>query len=162
MTTSVATTVEMAPEERALLTGDLAKLSPDQRATLVASVCRSVGLNPLTQPLQYITLNGKLTLYARKDCTDQLRAIHNVSVSIDSKEQLGDLYIVTVSAFLPNGRRDSEIGAVATSGLRGDALANAMMKSITKAQTARHIVNLRAGLPRRTGGGDYAQCSGVA
>ncbi len=124
----------MAPEERALLTGDLAKLSPDQRATLVASVCRSVGLNPLTQPLQYITLNGKLTLYARKDCTDQLRAIHNVSVSIDSKEQLGDLYIVTVSAFLPNGRRDSEIGAVATSGLRGDALANAMMKSITKAK----------------------------
>ena len=127
-------TIDMAPEERALLSGDLSKLSSDQRATLVASVCRSVGLNPLTRPLEYITLNGRLTLYARKDCTDQLRSLHNVSIAIDSKEQIGDLYIVTVRAFLPSGRSDSEIGAVATAGLRGEALANAMMKAITKAK----------------------------
>lgn len=134
MSTAVATTLDLTPEERALLTGDLSKLTSDQRASLIASVCRSVGLNPLTQPFAYITLNGKLTLYARKDATDQLRALRNVSLRIDSKEQIGDLYVVCVSAMLPNGRTDSEIGAVNAAGLRGEALANAMMKAITKAK----------------------------
>ena len=134
MVTPPALVPEMSPEERTLLAGDLSRLSADQRASLVASVCRSLGLNPLTQPFAYITLNGKLTLYARKDATDQLRALRDVSIRIDSKEQIGDLYVVCVSAFLPSGRTDSEIGAVSTSGLRGEALANAMMKAITKAK----------------------------
>jgi hypothetical protein len=31
------------------------------------SVCKSLGLNPLTRPFEYLTLNGKKVLYARRD-----------------------------------------------------------------------------------------------
>ena len=68
--------------EQVLVMGDLARLTPEQRNVYYKSVCESVGLNPLTRPFEYITLNGKLTLYARKDCTDQLRKLHGVSIRI--------------------------------------------------------------------------------
>lgn len=125
---------DITPEERALLTNDLNGLAPEQRAALYKNVCTSLGLNPLTQPFSYITLNGKLTLYAKKDATDQLRASRGISVRIDSKEVIGDLYIVTVSASDRTGRTDSEIGAVTIAGKKGDDAANAMMKAITKAK----------------------------
>ena len=46
--------------EKCLLDGDLSGLSDDQRASYYNQVCETVGLNPLTQPFQYIILNGKL------------------------------------------------------------------------------------------------------
>ena len=84
--------------ERVIATGDLAKLSSADRINYYNAICRSVGWNPLTQPLQYITLNGKLTLYVRRDGTDQLRKIHNVSIQIVSREHINDVYIVTAKS----------------------------------------------------------------
>ena len=51
--TSDATTSEALPEviERAVMTGDLADLTTEQRAEYYTAVCRSLGLNPLTKPL---------------------------------------------------------------------------------------------------------------
>jgi hypothetical protein len=51
--TSDATTSEALPEaiERAVLAGDLADLTTEQRADYYNAVCRSLGLNPLTKPL---------------------------------------------------------------------------------------------------------------
>lgn len=120
--------------EQALVNGNLAQLSPEQRVSLYYEVCASLHLNPLTVPFQYITLNGKLVLYALKSCTDQLRFIHNVNVEIVSRERLDDIYVVTTRARLPNGRQDEEIGAVPISGLKGELLANALMKASTKAK----------------------------
>ena len=45
--------------ERVMIAGDLAKLTPDERVGYYRSVCDSVGLNPLTRPLEYITLNAR-------------------------------------------------------------------------------------------------------
>lgn len=56
--------------ERVVLAGDLAKLQPQERVTYYQQTCESLGLNPLTRPFEYINLNGKLTLYARKDATE--------------------------------------------------------------------------------------------
>lgn len=120
--------------EAVIAKGDLAKLSPEERTRYYGEVCRSVGLNPLTKPFEYITLNGRLTLYARKDATDQLRSLRSVSVTIASREQVGDVYVVTARATTPDGRTDESIGAVAISSLKGDALANALMKAETKAK----------------------------
>jgi len=120
--------------EKALIEGDLSKLTPDQRLKYYLEVCQSLGLNPLTRPFDYIVLNGKLTLYAKRDATDQLRKNYNVSVQIVARETIGDLYVVTARATMPDGRFDESIGAVAIAGLRGDALANAMMKAETKAK----------------------------
>lgn len=120
--------------ERVLATGDLAKLSTQDRLNYLNAICRSVGLNPLSQPFQYITLNGKLTLYARKDATDQLRKIHSVSINIVSREHVNDVYIVTARATTPEGRTDESIGAVSIGNLKGDLLCNAIMKAETKSK----------------------------
>lgn len=128
-TTPDATTIEQV-----LLGGDLSKLTPDQKLAYYRTVCDSLGLNPLTRPFDYITLNGKLTLYARKDCTDQLRNHHHISITVPARELVGDVYVVTARATRPDGRTDESTGAVAVSGLKGDALANAYMKAETKAK----------------------------
>ena len=67
--------------ESALILGDLSKLNTEQRLSYYKQVCESVGLNPLTRPFDYITLNGKLTLYAKRDATEQLRKIYSVSIT---------------------------------------------------------------------------------
>ena len=120
--------------EKVVVEGDLSKLQPIERVNYYRQVCESVGLNPLTKPFEYIRLNGKLTLYARKDATDQLRRIHGVSISKPDISHDEDLVIVSVEAVDANGRSDSDIGAVSIAGARGDAKANAIMKAITKAK----------------------------
>lgn len=119
--------------EQVLVAGDLAKLSPEQRLSYYQQLCDSLGLNPLTRPFEYLTLSNKLVLYARKDCTDQLRSVHNVSVDQTTVEEIGELFVVTARA-KRGDRYDSDIGVVNVAGLRGEALANAMMKAHTKAK----------------------------
>lgn len=123
-----------ALQEQVLLGGDLSKLTPAERLSVYKATCETLGLNPLTKPFQYITLNGKLTLYASKDCTEQLRNIRGVSVSIVSREVTEGIYVVTARATLASGRTDESIGAVTIDKLTGDARANAVMKAETKAK----------------------------
>lgn len=126
--------MDLSAIERLIVLGDLSKLSPDERWSYYIQVCRSVGLNPATQPFQYITLSGKLVLYATKGAAEQLRDNNGVSIDITSRERIDDLYVVTARATTPDGRHDEEIGAVPISNLKGDALANALMKATTKAK----------------------------
>lgn len=134
MNAATKTETNMALLEQVVLTGDLAKLQPAARLAYYAQVCQSVGLNPLTKPFEYINLNGKLTLYARRDATDQLRALKRVSVVIKSREVVEGCYVVTASATTPDNRTDESIGAVDLGNLKGEARANAMMKAETKAK----------------------------
>lgn len=120
--------------EKVVVGGDLSKLTAPERLAYYSSVCESVGLNPLTRPFEYIQLNGKLTLYARRDATDQLRNLHRVSINITSREMIGDVFIVTARAKNAEGREDESTGAVTTGNLKGEMLANAMMKAETKAK----------------------------
>jgi len=119
--------------ERVMVMGDLSQLSAQERISYYAAVCKSIGLNPLTKPFDYITLNGKLTLYAKKDATDQLRKINDVSIEKPEITFQDDLIIVTIAAHDKNGRSDSDIGVVKKSDMRGDT-ANALMKAVTKAK----------------------------
>lgn len=132
MTTSDESTATAL--ERVLIKGDLSKLTDEQCVFYYKAVCESAGLNPLTRPFEYLVLNGKKVLYARKDCTDQLRSIHDVSVTITSREAMHDCYVVTARATLPTGRTDESIGAVSLGTLKGDNLANALMKAETKSK----------------------------
>lgn len=120
--------------EQVLVQGDLSKLPVEHRVVYYNRVCESVGLNPLTRPFEYITLNGKMVLYARRDATDQLRKIHGVSITSIEPKEAGDLLIVTAHAVDRQGRTDTATGVVNKKGLAGEALANAMMKSETKAK----------------------------
>jgi hypothetical protein len=129
-------TPAMAPElfEKIVVGGDLVALDASQRADYYGAVCRSLGLNPLTRPFEYLTLNGKLRLYALRDCTDQLRRLYGISVYITNRERLSEIYIVTARAKTRDGREDESTGAVTVGHLKGDALANALMKAETKAK----------------------------
>lgn len=120
--------------ERVVAHGDLEALKPIERAHYYSQVCESLGLNPLTRPFAFIKLNGKLTLYALRDTTDQLRKIHRVSVQMAKRERTDDMVIVTARASMPDGRVDESTGVVSIAGLRGENLANALMKAETKAK----------------------------
>lgn len=120
--------------EAVLAGGDISKLSTPQRLQFITAVCRSLRLNALTSPFEFMMINGKLRMYAKKDCTEQLRKIHNVSIKIRGRESKDDLYIVKAQATMPSGREDESLGAVSTKGKTGEDLANALMKAETKAK----------------------------
>lgn len=122
-----------ATYEQALIGGDLAALSNAERMGLYAKTCESLGLNPMTKPFEYIKLNGRLVLYARKDATEQLRKLHGVSVHLERIEVPGCIAF-RATATDRGGRTDESIGAVPTDNLKGESLANAIMKAETKAK----------------------------
>lgn len=119
-----------------IIKGDLSGLSEKDRTDYYTSVCKSLGLNPLTQPFSYLKnkKTGTLSLYARKDCTEQLRTIRGIGLSIVSREIVSDVYVVTARASDKSGRCDESLGAVPIKGLVGEELANAFMKAETKAK----------------------------
>lgn len=120
--------------ETVLGTGDLSKLSTAQRVEYYRRTCETIGVNPLTRPFRFMSLNGQTVLYATRDLTDQLRQLHKVKISIVDKAIEDDLFVVTARATLPDGRQDEDVGAVTIGHLRGDARANAVMKALTKAK----------------------------
>lgn len=122
--------------EQVVIQGNLAQLNPLQRVAYYRAVCESVGLNPLTKPFEYITLNGKLTLYATAGATAQLRSLRAVSVDRLDRDLNTDagLYTVTARGRDRSGRTDESTGVVAIKGLQGEPLANALMKAETKAK----------------------------
>jgi len=125
---------ELTKMNSALIDGDLSKLSPAEKLNHYMSVCNSLGLNPLTKPFAYIQLNGKLVLYATRDCTDQLRASRKISMTISDRSVMDDIYVVTAKAKTIDGLEDESTGAVNIAGLKGEQKANAFMKAETKAK----------------------------
>lgn len=120
--------------QKLVLSGDIGSMSPQQKVSYYKSFCESLGLNPLTQPFQIIKFQGKEKLYATKDCTEQLRKIHGVSITDVTAQELRGVYVVTAKAKDKTGKTDAATGVVNIEGLKGENLANALMKAETKAK----------------------------
>lgn len=120
--------------ERVLIRGDLSKLTATEKAGYVRRICEHVGIDPITQPFEIINLQGKHVLYAKKDATEQLRKKYGISVIDMRQEELSGVYIVIVKVRDRTGREDMARGAVNIAGLKGQDLANALMKAETKAK----------------------------
>ncbi len=115
--------------------GDLTQLTSGERLQYLNKLCESMGLNPLTRPFEFVSLKGKLTLYAKKDATDQLRKIHKIDVYKVEKDIDPDgLLIVTAYAKDKEGREDIDVGFANLAGLRGEDKGNAILKAYTKAK----------------------------
>lgn len=134
MTTAIQKSDHGALAAAVVIRGDLSALNEAQLSTYYIQLCESLELNHLTRPFSLLTLNGKKVFYANRDCTDQLRRKHSVSVTIVSRERSEDLIVVTARATLPDGRTDESIGALPLGKLQGEPLANALMKAETKAK----------------------------
>ena len=117
-----------------LVAGDTSRLNADQKTEYYMRTCKTLGLNPVTRPFEFIKLNGKEVLYAKKDATEQLRKLNGVSVESMDGKTVADVYIVTVKVKDASGRTDIATGAVNIANLKGDSLANATMKAETKAK----------------------------
>lgn len=142
----LATTPDTKLYESLALRGDISALSPQEKTRYYAALCERLGLDPYTQPFTPLRLNGKEILYASRAATDQLARIHGVTRGVVSRERLEDVYVVTVQASLPNGRTEDAIGAVPLGGLKGEALANALMKAETKAKRRATLAILGLGM----------------
>lgn len=137
MTTNLTTTGgDISPETLDLLisTGDIGKLNPTQRIAYYRARCERAGLDPTAQPFEYLTLQGKTILYAKKGATDQLASVHKIRTTILSQSTEGGVRVVTVRAEAADGRATEEVGVANVENLKGDNLGNAMMKAVTKAK----------------------------
>lgn len=131
----IVNTVDSSILENVVVNNDLSKLSSAQRFEYLQGLCKSLNLNILSRPFQYIMLNGKLTLYATRDATDQLRKMNEISISVTDRKLYEDVYIVHVKATTPSGRTDEATGAVPLNRNMSPAdKANAYMKAETKAK----------------------------
>jgi hypothetical protein len=146
--------------ETALMMGDFSALTVHERLQYQKTLCKTLGLNPLTRPFEYIRFRnrdddeegaepteGKMVLYARADCAAQLRKIHRVAVKVGRRELVGEFYEVEADASIGRDRTDSAIGVVWMKkwkkqrekqsilvDLQGREKANAMMRAETKAK----------------------------
>lgn len=116
-----------------LIRGDLSKLTEDERLQYYLDVCNSLGLNPLTRPFEFLVLNGKTVMYAKKEATEQIRKRDGISIIITSREIIDGVYVVTARARCGD-REDESTGAVNIEGLKGENKANAIMKAESKAK----------------------------
>jgi hypothetical protein len=132
--------------ESLALKGDISGLSPKAKAAYYQQYCERLGLDPIGLPFLPLRLNGKETMYATRAATDQLARLHLVTREVVTREQIQDVYVVKVRASMPNGRAEESIGAVSIGGLKGEALANALMKGETKAKRRATLSILGLGL----------------
>jgi hypothetical protein len=153
---SIVPLTDMQAIDQIVVSGDLSRLTPEQRVSYVHHVCQSLGLNPATRPFSFQQFQGRLVMYATKDCSEQLRQIHGVSVRITGRitDTEGGVYTVTVRGVDKEGRRDEASGSVSIAGLKGGDLANAMMKAETKAKRRLTLSICGLGFPDETEIGD--------
>lgn len=117
-----------------VLNGDLRGLNPQQKVEYYRAFCQRLGLDPATQPLKLLKLQGREILYCDRSGAQQLNRKHNIGHQIVAREVVNDCYVVTARATQSGGRFEESIGAVPILGLKGEALCNAMMKAETKSK----------------------------
>lgn len=144
MTQEIAQTDGIQALNALIMNGDMSKLTPKQKLDYYHGICKSIGLNPLTNPFQYMRLNGKEVLYATKGAAEQIRNLKGISITRQEVEWTDELVIVTVEGKDKDGRVDTEIGYAPCAGLKGDAKGNALLKATTKAK--RRLTLSMAGL----------------
>lgn len=127
--------------DRLALNSDLSQLTEEEKRQYYYFVCRKYGLDPFTNPLAFIRFrdSNKLQLYARKNCSDQLRKIHGIDAEIVHRGQIEMAVYVEVKVTDKSGRKDTAMGAVPISTEDGRKmspvqLAHALMMCETKAK----------------------------
>lgn len=123
----------VAKLRQVIISGDLAKLTPEQRDQYYISLADALGVDWRMRPFDYIIFDGKVQLYGKSNLAEQLRKNHKINIGIIDRKQVGDIYIVIARVEM-GGRFDEAMGAVSIKGKSETVLANLMMKAETKAK----------------------------
>jgi hypothetical protein len=132
-----------------LATGDLSKLSNEQRVAHYLDLCQSLSLNPRSRPFDWLVLDSKLVLYPNKSCAEQLRRAHQISVKVTRRDIVGEMFVVEVEGRTPTGRTDEASKYVPLKDSRGNKLAGTnLANAFAKAETGakRRLVLSMVGL----------------
>lgn len=159
-------TTQLSPLEKVWITGDLTPLTPEQRVQYYVARCERSGLDPATQPFEYMELQGKLVLYAKKTATDQLALQHKLSVTITEQGMMpgsSEHYYARALVTSSDGRTTEDQAVLWLKKkffdkrkpfgsppeivkLEGEDLSNAIMKCITKAKRRTIIAHTGLGM----------------
>lgn len=125
--------------EKVVLKGDLNGLTAVERVQYSFALCRTLGLNPLTHPIDYIEGEGKLKIYVNAVGVAQLREKHGISTVIVRSQKDDEFIYTTARATNRNGRSEESTAVVSLHDkygkpLTGTAKGNAFMKAETKAK----------------------------
>lgn len=138
---ALAPNMQMDPGEiiHAVVTkGDVSKMSDQELTAFVVASCKSLGVNPYTQPFDVISVRGGTKkLYPNAKLAEQLRARYGISCEIKQRgiDKDSGLYAVTVRMTDPRtGRMDESQGLMALNGATGQDKADLIMKCETKAK----------------------------
>ena len=137
-------------------TGDLYKLTNEQRVAHYINLCKSLDLNPLSRPFQWIEFKEGdsppvLTLYFKPSGAAQMLRNHHVSVHYPRKEIVGELFVCEAHGQAPDGRKGVGTKYVSLTNkygkLSGNRLANAFMSAESGAlrRLALNMFGLSAG-----------------
>ncbi len=141
--------------EQVILKRNLRSLTEIERVQYNFALCKSLGLNPLTNPIDYLINDGKMTPYINSVGVAQLRAIHGISTKITSRTSDKDFIYVSAIATEKTGRSEESTAIVALTDkygkqILGQRRADLMMKAETKAK--RRATLQLAGIPWADGG----------
>jgi len=117
-----------------VLQSDLSNLTETELVQYYKAVCNSLGMDALTKPFDVLVLQGKKTLYPNKAATAQLTKMHACHVELRDRTFTNGVCIVTARVTKADGSAVEDYGTVSVENLRGDGLANAIMKAATKAK----------------------------
>jgi hypothetical protein len=125
--------------EKAVIRNDLQSLTEIERIQYNFAACRSLGLNPLTRPFDYIIQDGKMSLYLNTVGVAQLRAIYGISVKVKDRSKDDEFIYCTAIAWDNSGRSEEATAVLSlcdkyNKPLIGQAKANLIMKCETKAK----------------------------
>lgn len=125
--------------DRIVMTGDLTKLTQEQRDIHYMNVCEAMELNYRLQPLAYLNLDDpqggrRLILYALRGATDQIRRNKKIKVTKLTKEVTEEVVTYTCEGEDKEGITEISTGSVSIKAKRGSDLANAFMAAETKSK----------------------------
>lgn len=114
---------------------NLKDLSDAQKVEAIRAICAAAQLPVALSPIMLLPgEGGRLVPYVTAAGTNTIRANKRISIAIVDRQTIDGVHIVRARATASDGTVDESTGAVPTEGLKGVALANALMKAETKAK----------------------------
>jgi len=125
--------------ESMVVRGDVSGLTAEERVRHYMRLCERLRLDPSTQPLMLLRLNGRDIYYPTKGASDQLAAVWGVDRRMVERPGVVEIpgagkIIRAVCEAHWRGRVDTSTGAVPMPNGGGEALCNALLKCESKAK----------------------------